>query len=76
MGGVTERDESEVVDPDDFALHGDDMDQMRFVSSLHHRITDMPTKGRVVGMGALYTITHEDVHPVIGELPGLKGTCV
>lgn len=67
MGSILEEDEQEVVaDPDDFNRAADRAWIDRKIHGLHHRIPSLPYRGQMGGMAALYTINHQDVHPVIG----------
>jgi len=70
MGSVLEEDEQEVVaDPDDYRQVADRSFIDSKIHALHHRIPSLPHRGQVGGMASLYTINHDDVHPVIGPTP-------
>jgi sarcosine oxidase, subunit beta len=67
MGSILEEDEQEVVaDPDDFNRLADRSWIDTKIHGLHHRIPSLPYRGQMGGMAALYTINHQDVHPVLG----------
>ena len=55
-----------VRDPDDYDRAMDDAMQLRLLEALHHRLPSLPHRGRVTGLAGLYTITDEDMHPVVG----------
>ena len=66
-------DEREVgPEPDRYDRSLDADMQQRLLHALHHRLPSLPHRGRVTGVAGLYTITDEDMHPVVGptELEG------
>jgi glycine/D-amino acid oxidase-like deaminating enzyme len=73
VGSVLEEDDNEkVADPDCFDLAPDDVFIRQKLHVLHHRLMDLPYRGKVRGYCGLYTINRIDVHPVVGptELGG------
>ena len=44
-----------------------------YLGCLLHRLPSLPARGRVAGFSHMYTVNHDDVHPVVGPsaLPGL-----
>jgi sarcosine oxidase subunit beta len=73
VGSIRGEDERELVpDPDHYDRALDDAMQQRLLHALHHRLPSLPHRGRVTGVAGLYTITDEDMHPVVGptELEG------
>lgn len=73
VGSIRPEDESErVADPDHFDRGLDADVQQRLLHALHHRLPSLSHRGRVTGIAGLYTMTEEDVHPVVGptELEG------
>lgn len=73
VGSVLEEDERELVeDPDNFQLTPDDDFQQCKLHLLHHRLKNMPYRGKVRGYCGLYTVNRNDVHPILGETE-LKG---
>ena len=73
VGSIRGEDERELVpDPDRYDAAIDDDMQQRLLHALHHRLPSLPHRGRVTGIAGLYTITDEDMHPVVGptELEG------
>ena len=73
VGSIRPEDERELVpDPDHYERALDEDVQQRLLGALHHRLPSLPYRGRVTGVAGLYTMTEEDVHPVVGptELEG------
>jgi glycine/D-amino acid oxidase-like deaminating enzyme len=73
VGSIRGEDERELVpDPDRYDRAIDEAMQLRLLESLHHRLPELERRGRVTGIAGLYTITDEDMHPVVGptELEG------
>lgn len=67
IGSVLEEDEREVIaDPDDYRREPDPAFVELKLAGLHHRIPDLEPKGRVSGICGPYTVTAEDVHPIVG----------
>ena len=66
MGSILEEDEQERADPETYARTADRSFVERKIHALHHRIPSLPHRGSVGGMAGLYTMNHQDVHPVIG----------
>ena len=67
VSSVLEEDEREVVaDPDYFNELTDDDFELKKLHCLHHRLPELPYRGRVRGYSGLYTINRNDVHPVLG----------
>ncbi len=70
MSSVREEDEREAVaDPDRFRRETDEEFELRVLHALHHRLPDLPYRGRIMGYCGLYTVNLEDVHPVLGPTP-------
>jgi glycine/D-amino acid oxidase-like deaminating enzyme len=67
VGSIRGEDERELVpDPDHYDRALDADMQQRLLHALHHRLPSLPHRGRVTGIAGLYTITDEDMHPVVG----------
>jgi glycine/D-amino acid oxidase-like deaminating enzyme len=67
VGSTRAEDEQEEVrDPDDFDRGLDPDFRQQKLLGLHHRIPELPHRGRVRGLAGLYTWNEQDVHPVIG----------
>ncbi len=67
IGSVREADEREAVaDPDDFQTEVDEDFEVLNLHVLHHRLPELPSRGRIRGYCGLYTINREDVHPILG----------
>ncbi len=67
VGSVLEEDEKEVVaDPDDFRVETDEDFEVLKLHVLHHRLPELPYRGKVRGYCGLYTVNRDDVHPVLG----------
>jgi sarcosine oxidase subunit beta len=67
VGSVLEQDEKEVVrNPDDFRKETDEEFELIKLHALHHRLPNLPSRGKVMGYCGLYTINQEDVHPILG----------
>jgi glycine/D-amino acid oxidase-like deaminating enzyme len=74
VGSTLEEDEQEAVDtPDEFNRFADDSFTQAKLHALHHRLPALPYRGAIRGYCGLYTMNHEDVHPIVGEteIPGL-----
>ncbi len=72
MGSILEEDEQEEADPETYSRVADRSFIDSKIHALHHRIPLLPHRGSVGGMAGLYTINHQDVHPVIGP-SGIDG---
>lgn len=67
VSSVREEDEREHVEaPDDFNRVPDTEFELYKMHALHHRLPDLPYQGKVTGYCGLYTVNHDDVHPVLG----------
>ena len=67
VGSVLEEDErEEVSDPDVFERDADEDFRLAKLHVLHHRIPDLPQRGKVRGYCGLYTTNRDDVHPIVG----------
>jgi sarcosine oxidase subunit beta len=67
VGSIRGEDERELVaDPDHYDRTIDADMQARLLDALYHRLPSLPRRGRVTGVAGLYTITDEDMHPVVG----------
>lgn len=66
MGSILEEDEQETADPDEYPRIADRSFVDTKIHALHHRIPALPHRGGIGGMAGLYTINHQDVHPVVG----------
>jgi glycine/D-amino acid oxidase-like deaminating enzyme len=67
VGSIRPEDElEEVGDPDDFDRSLDSDMRERLLAALHHRVPSLPHRGRVTGVAGLYTMTEQDVHPIVG----------
>ena len=67
VGSIRGEDERELVtDPDCDDTGIDEEMRLRLLESLHHRLPELARRGRVTGIAGLYTITDEDMHPVVG----------
>jgi sarcosine oxidase subunit beta len=74
VSSVLEEDEREVVaNPDEFDRDADDDFRHMKLHVLHHRLPDLPQRGKVLGYSGLYTVNRDDVHPIVGptEIDGL-----
>ncbi len=70
VGSLREEDEQERVDSlDKFNRFADDEFLHPTLHALHHRLPDLPYRGKVRGYCGLYTMNREDVHPIVGETP-------
>ena len=70
VGSVREEDEREVVeDPDALERFPDEAFTQANLHALHHRIPELPYRGKVRGYCGMYTINLEDVHPIVGRTP-------
>ena len=71
-GSILEEDEREEVDPDELRRVADRAFVDTKIHALHHRIPDLPHRGRLGGIAGLYTVNRLDVLPVVGptELEG------
>lgn len=67
VGSVLEQDERETVaDPDQFDRDADEDFRLVKLHILHHRLPDLPQRGKVLGYCGLYTVNRNDVHPLVG----------
>lgn len=67
ISSVLEADEREAVaDPDDFDRDADEDFRVVKLHVLHHRLPDLPQRGKVLGYSGLYTVNKDDVHPIVG----------
>ena len=67
VGSIRGEDEREfVADPDRYDTGIDEQMQLRLLEALHHRLPGLQHRGRVTGIAGLYTVTDEDMHPVVG----------
>ncbi len=67
ISSVLEADEREAVpDPDEFNRDADDDFRLIKLHVLHHRLPDLPPRGKVLGYCGLYTVNRDDVHPIVG----------
>lgn len=67
VGSIRNEDERELVpNPDRFDTSIDEEMRLRLLEALHHRLPSLQKQGRVTGLAGLYTITDEDMHPVVG----------
>lgn len=67
VSSVLEEDEREVVlNPDEFMRETDPSFEMAKLHALHHRLPALKYQGRVMGYSGLYTVNHDDVHPIVG----------
>ena len=74
VSSVLEEDEREVVaNPDEFDRDADEDFRLIKLHILHHRLPDLPQRGKVLGYCGLYTVNRDDVHPIVGptEIDGL-----
>jgi len=70
VGSVREEDEREVVEnPDALERLPDESFTQATLHALHHRIPELPYRGRVRGYCGMYTVNLEDVHPIVGRTP-------
>ena len=70
VSSVREEDEREhVEDPDNYTQVTDTDFELRNLHALHHRLPDLPYRGSVTGYCGLYTVNHDDVHPILGPTP-------
>lgn len=64
---VREADErEEVADPDDYVRQTDEQFELVQLHALHHRLPELPYRGKVMGYCGLYTVNRDDVHPILG----------
>jgi glycine/D-amino acid oxidase-like deaminating enzyme len=76
IGSTRAEDERErVEDPDDFDRSVDAQFRDSKIHALHHRLSDLPHRGRLTGLAGLYTVNEQDVHPIVGPTP-LEGYLV
>lgn len=67
VSSVLEEDEREVVaNPDEFDRDADEDFRLVKLHVLHHRLPDLPQRGKVLGYCGLYTVNRQDVHPIVG----------
>jgi glycine/D-amino acid oxidase-like deaminating enzyme len=67
VSSVLEEDERETVeDPDNFSRVPDTEFESHKLHLLHHRLPDLPYRGKVTGYCGLYTMNRDDVHPILG----------
>lgn len=67
VGSVLEEDEREAVsDPDHYQRETDTDFELAKLHALHHRLPALAYAGRITGYCGLYTVNHEDVHPIVG----------
>lgn len=67
VSSVLEEDERESVDdPDEFERDADEDFRLIKLHVLHHRLPDLPQRGKVMGYCGLYTVNRDDVHPIVG----------
>lgn len=69
MGSILEEDEQERADPENYNRVADRSFVDLKIHALHHRIPSLPHRGAISGMAGLYTINHQDMHPVVGPTP-------
>ncbi len=70
VGSVREEDEREVVeDPDEFNRLPDESFIQANLHALHHRLPELPYRGRIHGYCGMYTVNRQDVHPIVGRTP-------
>jgi glycine/D-amino acid oxidase-like deaminating enzyme len=68
VGSVLAEDETEAVaNPDQFDLQADEEFKQTKLHILHHRLPDLPYRGKIRGYCGLYTINRDDVHPILGQ---------
>ena len=62
-----------MANPDEFDRDVDDDFRHVKLHVLHHRLPDLPQRGKVRGYCGLYTVNRDDVHPIVGptEIDGL-----
>jgi len=67
VSSVLEQDEKEIVlNPDEYRRETDEEFETVKLHALHHRLPNLPYRGKVMGYCGLYTINQEDVHPIVG----------
>ena len=67
VGSVLEEDERETIaNPDEFDRDADEDFRLVKLHVLHHRLPQLPQRGKVQGYCGLYTMNRDDVHPVVG----------
>ena len=67
ISSVLEEDERETVaNPDEFDRDADEDFRLIKLHALHHRLPQLPQRGRVLGYSGLYTTNRDDVHPIVG----------
>ena len=67
ISSVLEEDERETVaNPDDFDRDADEDFRLIKLHVLHHRLPQLPQRGKVLGYCGLYTVNRQDVHPIVG----------
>lgn len=67
ISSVLEEDERETVaNPDEFERDADEDFRLVKLHVLHHRLPDLPQRGKVLGYCGLYTVNRDDVHPIVG----------
>ena len=64
-----EDDQEAVADPDHFDKLTDDSFATRSLHALHHRLPQLPYRGKVGGYAGLYTVNQTDMHPLVGDTP-------
>lgn len=67
IGSILEEDEREAVaDPDHYQQQTDTEFELEKLHALHHRIPALDYASRISGYCGLYTVNHDDVHPIVG----------
>lgn len=75
VGSLLAEDEEEEADPETYNRVADRSYLDLKIHALHHRIPSLPYRGAVNGMAGLYTMNHQDVHPIVGPTP-IRGFAV
>lgn len=66
-GSIRMEDEKEVIsDPDAFRNNLDEERKITLLHALHHRLPGLEHRGKISGLAGMYTMTEQDVHPVLG----------
>ncbi len=67
VGSIRPEDEQETIaNPDVYKASIDEESKAGLLHGLHHRIPSLEYRGQVTGIAGMYTMTEQDVHPILG----------